>query len=194
MFIPCHITLIHTLVNGQGQCPEGFTEESSLSGFDLNTAVSRVEEYLYLFFSINFTCRAEISSFILLARDINDTQGRVYPLIQIWREDPATPDLYNRIHNIGNISEVSFLGNSSYQYTPLNGTITVLPGDFLGLSAPSYDDVKISPFLLQSSSPQYYEVASALPQLSQIFANNPNNFHNQFSPLIAVELGKCFFQ
>ena len=164
-----------------------------MSGFDLNFAVTRGGGYLYLFFSVDFTCQAEVSSFILLARDIDRAApGRDYPLIQIWREDSVSPDLYNRIHNIGHIiSEVSFLGDSLYRYTPVNGTITVLPGDFLGLLTRPDGNARISPYLLQSTSPQpqYYELPSTLP-ISEILANNPNNFHNQFSPLIAVELGK----
>ena len=164
---------------------------------DLNFAVTRGGEYLYLFFSVNFTCQVEVSSFILLARDIDRTApGRDYPLIQIWRETSSGSELYNRIHNIGDIiSEVSFLGDSLYRYTPVNGTITVLPGDVLGLFTPPDNNARISPYLIQSSSPQpqYYEVASA-SLISQIFANNPNNFHNQFSPLIAVELGKQIIQ
>ena len=169
-----------------------------MSGVDLIRVVTRSEGYLYLFFSVNFTCQAEVSSFILLARDIDRAApGRDYPLIQIWRETSSGSELYDRIHNIGgNISEVSFLGDSLYRYTPVNGTITVLPGDILGLLTPPDNNARISPYLLQSSSPQpqYYEVASALPQLSQIFASNPNNFHNLFSPLIAVELGKQIIQ
>ena len=166
-----------------------------MSGFDLNTAVTRGGDlgYLYLFFSVNFTCQAEVSSFILLARNIDRTgPERKYPLIQIWREDSVTPDLYNRIHNIGgNISEVSFLGNSLYRYTPVNGTITVLPGDILGLLTRPDNNARINPYLLQSTSsqPQYYELPST-SSISEILANNPNNFHNQFSLLIAVELGK----
>ena len=161
-----------------------------MSGVDFSTVVRRHERYLYLFFSVNFTCQADVSSFILLARDI-DTAGpeREYPLIQIWREDSVTPDLYKRIYNIGGItSEVSFLGDSLYRYTPVNGTITVLPGDVLGLFVQADNDARISPFLLQFPlpQPQYYELVS-IP-VSQIFANNPNNFRNQYSPLIAVEL------
>ena len=160
---------------------------------DLNFAVTRAGEYLYLFFSVNFTCQAEVSSFILLARDIDRAApGRDYPLIQTWRETSSGSELYNRIHNIGSsISEVSFLGDSLYRYTPVNGTITVLPGDFLGLLTRPDNNARINPYLLQSSSPQprYYELPSTSP-LSQVFTNNPNNFHNQFSPLIAIELGK----
>ena len=161
-----------------------------MSGFDLNFAVTSTGGYLYLFLSVNFTCQAEVSSFILLARDID--RGREYPLIQIWREDSVSPDLYNRIHNIGgNISEVTFLGDSLYRYTPANGTITVLPDDVLGLLTQTDSNAKISPYFFQSASlqPRYYERPATSP-LSEIFANNPNNFHNQFSPLIAVELGK----
>ena len=168
-----------------------------MSGVDLIYVVTRAEGYLYLFFSVNFTCQAEVSSFILLASNIDRTgQGRDYPLIQIWREDSVSPDIYNRIHNIGgNISEVSFLGDSLYQYTPVNGTITVLPGDVLGLLTPPDGNARISLHLLQfpSPQPQYYELPSSSP-LSQVLANDQNKFHDQYSPLIAVELGKCFFQ
>ena len=168
-----------------------------MSGFDLNFAFTRGGEYLYLFFSVNFTCQAEVSSFILLARDIDRAaQGRDYPLIQIWRETSSGSGLYNRIHNIGGvIGEVSFLGDSLYRYTPVNGTFTVLPGDVLGLITPLDNNARISPYLLQSSSPQpqYYELPSSSP-ISEIFAINPNNFHDQFSPLIAVELGKQIIQ
>ena len=168
-----------------------------MSGFDLNFAVTRGGGHLYLFFSVNFTCQAEVSSFILLARDIDRTgPERVYPLIQIWRETSSGSGLYNRIHNIGGvISEVSFLGDSLYRYTPVNGIITVSPGDVLGLLTQSDNNTRISPYLLQSASPQpqYYERPPA-SRLTQIFANNPNNFHNQFSPLIAVELGKQIIQ
>ena len=167
-----------------------------MSGVDLIQAFTRNDGYLYLFFSINFTCQAEVSSFILSARD-NDraAQERVYPLIQIWRGDSVTLDLYNQIYNIGGItSEVTFLGDSLYLYTPVNGTITVLPGDFLGLFTPRDNNAKINPHLLQPSSPQpqYYEWLSTSP-LSQIFAINPNNFRNQYSPLVAIGPSKCFF-
>ena len=126
-----------------------------------------------------------------MARDINRAAPeRDYPLIQVWRETSSGSELYNRIHNIGGvISEVSFLGDSLYRYTPVNGTITVLPGDVLGLITPRDNNARISPYLLQSSSPQpqYYERPSTSP-ISEILANNPNNFHNQFSPLVAIEL------
>ena len=153
--------------------------------------VTRDEGYLYLFFSVNFTCQAEVSSFILLASNIDRTgPGRDYPLIQIWRKNSASPVLYNRIHSIGDIiSEVSFLNDSLYRYTPVNGTITVLPGDVLGLFTPPENNAKINPRLFEPSSPQpqYYEWRSTSPH-SQIFADNPNNFHNQYAPLIAIEL------
>ena len=168
-----------------------------MSGVDIIRVVTRAEGYLYLFFSVNFTCQAEVSSFILLARNIDRVaQERDYPLIQIWRKDSASPVLYNRIHNVGgNIGEVTFLGDSLYRYTLFNGTIIVLPGDVLGLFVPPENNARINPHLLQSSSPQpqFYELPSLSP-FSQILVDNPNNFHNQYSPLIAIELGKCFFQ
>ena len=170
-----------------------------MSGVDIIRVVTRAEGYLYLFFSVNFTCQAQVSSFILLARNIDRAApGRDHPLIQIWRKDSVSSVLYNRIHNIGDIiSEVSFLGDSLYRYTPVNGTITVLPGDVLGLLTPPENNARINPRLLQSPSPQpqYYEVASASP-ISQVFANTQSNFHNQYSPLIAVELdlGKQIIQ
>ena len=168
-----------------------------MSGFYLNFAVTRAEGYFYLFFSVNFTCQAEVSSFILSARDIDRAaQEREYPLIQIWRKDLVSPVLYNKIYNIGgNISEVTFLNDSLYRYTPVNGTITVLPDDVMGLFVPPENNARINLHLLQSSSPQpqFYELPSSSP-FSQIFVDNPSNFHNQYSPLIAIRLGKCFFQ
>ena len=177
------------LVNGQGQCPNGFREQSSLPGL-VNDAVTRPEGYLYLFFSVNFTCQVEVSSFILLARDI-DVTGE-YPFIQIWRETSANSNLYNKIHNIGSSDEVTFLGNSLYRYTPTSGNITVLPGDILGLLALSSSDSRVTPYLLNQTSPQYYEISGGLPQLglNQVFAGNQLNFRNQYSPLVAIELSK----
>ena len=173
------------VVNGQGQCPNGFREQSSLPGL-VNDSVTRPEGYLYLFFSVNFTCQVKVSSFILLATE-DDGVGE-YPFIQIWRET----NLYSRIHNIGSSDEVTSLGNSLYQYTATSGNITVLPGDILGLLALSSSDSRVTPYLLNQSSPQYYELSAGLSQLglTQVFASNQPNFRNQYSPLVAIELSK----
>ena len=176
------------VVNGQGQCPNGFREQSSLPGL-VNDAVTRPEGYLYLFFSVNFTCQFEVPSFILLAT-VDDGVGE-YPFIQIWRE--TSTNFYNRIYNIGSSDEVTFLGNSLYRYAPTSGNITVLPGDILGLLALSNSDSRVTPYLLNQSSPQYYEISGGSAQLglNQVFANNQLNFRNQYLPLFAIELSKC---
>ena len=183
------------LVNGQGQCPNGFREQSSLPGL-VNDAVTRPEGYLYLFFSVNFTCQVKVSSFILLATVDYGGIGE-YPFIQIWRK---ITNFYNRTYNIGTSDEVTFLGNSLYRYTPTSGNITVLPGDILGLLALSSSDSRVTPYLLNRSSPQYYELSAGLSQLglTQVFTNNQPNFRNQYSPLVAIELdlskkNKCSF-
>ena len=175
------------VVNGQGQCPNGFREQSSLPGL-VNDAVTRPEGYLYLFFSVNFTCQVEISSFILLATE-DDGVGE-YPFIQIWRE--TSTNFYSRIHNIGSSDEVMFLGNSLYQYTPTSGNITVLPGDTLGLLALPNTNSRVTPYLLNQSSPQYYEISAGSAQLilTQVFTTQQSNFQNQYSPLVAIELSK----
>ncbi|XP_019855623.1 PREDICTED: serine/threonine-protein kinase STE20-like isoform X3 [Amphimedon queenslandica] len=176
-------------VNGQGQCPNGFIEQSSLPGL-VNDAVTRPEGYLYLFFSVNFTCQVEVSSFILLATE-DDGVGE-YPFIQIWRE--TSTNLYDRIHNIGSSDEVTFLGNSSYQYTSTGGNTTVLPGDILGLLALSNSNSRVTPYLLNQSSPQYYERRAGGEQLTltQVFANSQLNIRNQYLPLVAIELMVSF--
>ena len=159
-------------------------EQSSLASL-VNAAVTRPEGYLYLFFSVNFTCQFEVSGFILLATE-DDGAGE-YPFIQIWRE--ASTNLYDRIHNIGSSDEVTSLGNSLYQYTPTSGNITVLPGDILGLLALSNQNSRVTPYLLNQSSPQYYEVIlGGSTQLTQVFANNQLNFRNHYSPLVG---SKC---
>ena len=147
-----------------------------------------LESYLYLFFSVNFTCQFEVSGFILLATE-DDGAGE-YPFIQIWRE--ASTNLYDRIHSIGSSDEVTFLGNSLYRYTPTSGNITVLPGDILGLLTLSNQNSRVTPYLLNQSSPQYYEVilGGLSLGLTQVFANNQLNFCNQYSPLVAIELSK----
>ena len=173
------------VANGQGQCPNGFIEQSSLPGL-VNAAVTRPEGYLYLFFSVNFTCQFEVSGFILLATE-DDGAGE-YPFIQIWRE--VSPNFYNRIHSIGSSDEVTFIGNSLYRYTPTSGNITVLPGDILGLLALSNQNSRITPYLLNQSSPQYYEVilsGSGSTQLSQVLTSQQSNFRNQYSPLVAID-------
>ena len=177
------------VANGQGQCPNGFIEQSSLPGL-VNAAVTRPEGYLYLFFSVNFTCQFEVSGFILLATE-DDGVGE-YPFIQIWRKDTSSTNFYIRIHSIGSRDEVTFLGNSLYQYTPTSGNITVLPGDILGLLALSNSDSRVTPYLLNQSSPQYYEISVALSQLelTQVLANDQINFRNQYSPLVAIESKK----
>ena len=191
---------IHLVVS---QCTTGFTNESSLSNISLVTRAG----YQFLFLSVNFSCAAQITSFVIPAQENPDISGQStqYPYIQIYR--PGSSNTYNRVYTIGAITEeVTYIDNitdsvtgniimnaSLYEYTPINQTITVLPNDVLGMfvipSNSGNPRTQIIPYFGEVNGPQYVELpVTASSNVSIIFAGS--NLQTQLSPLIDVDISK----
>ena len=188
------------------QCTTGFTEESLLSSISLARSPT-IAGSQFLFLSVNFSCAAQITRFVIPAQENPDISGQStqYPYIQIYR--PGSSNTYNRVYTIGAITEEvtdignitdAFTGNiitdsSLYQYTPINQTITVLPNDVLGMfvipSNSGNPRTQIIPYFNDQgiNAPQYVNI-SVTASNSSIFAGT--NLQNQYSPLIAINISK----
>lgn len=185
------------------QCStNGFTEVSSLSTNEAVIIRPGASDLLYLFFSVNFTSDVKVSSFTLLAqpndRLINNPLSNSYPELQIWREvySPFSNAYnYNRMYAIsGTNSEVTAMtaiNSTLYQYKPTSGPITVQCGDILGLLVPIQFNAIILPFFRNNNAPSHYErTANTLTTSVIIWKSGDQNIHNRYSPLVAVEIGK----
>ena len=149
-----------SIVTVQAQCSKGFPTQSFIN----NNTVGATERagLQLLFFSMNFSCEAEISKVIIAALENNMTGGQTqeYPLMETWRQNN---NLYNRVNHIGSVTgEVTSLGSSLYQYTP-NQTTTVLPGDIFGMRIIPSDQgnprTRLLPYFVDqnSNAPEYFE-------------------------------------
>ena len=183
------------------QCTTGFTEESSLSSINLARSLPRAG-YQFLFLSVNFSCAAQITRFVIPAQDNPDAgQSTQYPYIQIYR--PGSSNTYNRVYTIGAITEeVTDIGDiagttdsSLYEYTPINQTITVLPNDVLGMfvipSNSGNPRTQIIPYFIEVgfNGLQYVEIpVTASSNISNIFAGS--NLQTLLSPPIAIDISK----
>ena len=193
------------------QCTTGFTEESSLSSISGARSPTRAG-YQLLFLSVNFSCVAQITRFVIPALRNPDISGQStqYPYIQIYRPGPS--NIYNRVYTIGAITEeVTIIGNitdsdisangniimnaSLYQYTPINQTITVLPNDVLGMfvipSNSGNPRTQIIPYFNDegSNGPQYVELpVTASSNISSILVGT--SLPRLLSPLIAIDISK----
>ena len=196
---------VHLVVS---QCTTGFTEESSLSSINLARSQTRAG-YQFLFLSVNFSCAAQITRFVISALRNQNISGQStqYPYIQIYR--PGSSNTYNRVYTIGAITkEVTSIGDitnsvngniimdaSLYEYNPINQTITVLPNDVLGMfvipSNSGNPRTQIIPYFIEvgGNGPQYVELpVTASSNISSIFAGT--NLQILLSPLIAIDISK----
>ena len=184
-----------SIVTVQAQCSEGFPTQSFISN---NTAgATERDGFQLLFFSMNFSCEAEISKVIIAALENNMTGGQTqeYPLMETWRLNNG---LYNRVNSVGSVTgEVTSLGSSLYQYTP-NQTTTVLPGDIFGMRiipSNSTPSTILLPYFVDegSNAPEYFErEITASTMLTDVFVN-PSDRKNQYFPLVTVEISKLYF-
>ena len=186
-----------SIVTVQAQCSKGFPTQSFIND-NIADATERAAVQL-LFFSMNFTCEAEISKVIIAALENNNMstlQTLEYPLMETWRQDNS--GLYNRVNHIGSImGEVTSLNSSIYQYTP-NQTVAVLPGDIFGMRIiPNSGNprTRLLPYFIDegSNAPEYFErEIAATTILTGVFVN-PIDRKNQFFPLVTVEISKLYF-
>ena len=73
-----------SIVTVQAQCSKGFPTQSFINN---NTAGATERDGLQLlFFSMNFSCEAEISKVIIAARENNMPRG-LMPLMKTWRQN-----------------------------------------------------------------------------------------------------------
>ena len=179
----------------QAQCSEGFPTQSFIND-SIDGATERAGLQL-LFFSMNFSCEAEISKVIIAA--LEETPGGQqtleYPLMETWRKRDDN-GLYNRVNHIGSVEgEVTSLNSSLYQYTP-NQPITVLPGDIFGMRIiPNSGSLRtrLLPYFIDqgSNAPEYFELEiTASTMLTDIFVNDRKS---QYFPLVTVEISKLYF-
>ena len=184
-----------SIVPVQAQCSTGFPTQSFINN---NTAGATERAGLQLFFfSMNFSCEAEISKVIIAAReDITGGQTQEYPLMETWRQN--NNGLYNRVTHIGSVTgEVTSSGSSLYQYVP-SQTTTVLPGDIFGMRIipnNSTPRTRLLPYFVDqgSNAPEYFErTITASTMLTGVFVNS-NNRKNQYLPLVTVEISKLYF-
>ena len=162
-----------SIVTVQAQCSKEFPTQSFIND-NIDGAIGRAGFQL-LFFSMNFTCEAEISKVIIAA--LEETPGGQtleYQLMETWRQN--NNGLYNRVNHIGSVEgEVTSLNSSIYQYTP-NQSITVLPGDIFGMRIIA--DIgslrtRLLPYFIDqgSNAPEYFERAVASNMVNNIFIN-----------------------
>ena len=182
-----------SIVTVQAQCSEGFPTQSFINN---NTAGATERAGLQLFFfSMNFSCEAEITKVIIAALENNIAEGQ-YPLMETWRQNN---NVYNRVNHIGSLGEeVTSLGFSLYRYVP-SQTITVLPGDILGMRIIPSDEgnprTRLLPYFVDqgSNGPEYFErTITASTMLTDVFVN-PSDRMNQYFPLVTVEISKLYF-
>ena len=183
-----------SIVTVQAQCSEGFPTQSFINN-NIAGATERAGFQLF-FFSMNFSCEAEISRVIIAARENNMTEGQrlEYPLMETWRQDNG---LYNRVNHIGSVTgEVTLFGFSLYQYVP-SQTTTVLPGDIFGMRIIPSDQgnprTRLLPYFVDegSSAPEYFErTITASTMLTDVFVNERKD---RYFPLVTVEISKLYF-
>ena len=184
-----------SIVTVQAQCSKGFPTQSFINN---NTAgATERAGFQLFFFSMNFTCQAEISKIIIAAReDITGGQTREYPLMETWRQDN---NVYNRVNSVGSVTgEVTSLGSSLYQYVP-SQTTTVLPGDIFGMRIIPSDQgnprTRLLPYFVDqnSNAPEYFErTITASTMLADILVYS-DDLKNRYFPLVTVEISKLYF-
>ena len=183
-----------SIVTVQAQCSKGFPTQSFINN---NTAgATERAGFLLLFFSMNFSCETEISKVLIAAREETTlVQLRHYPLMETWRK---SNNVYNRVNRIGSFrGEVTSLGSSLYQYVP-SQTITVLPGDILGMRIiPNSGNLRtrLLPYFIDqgSNAPDYYEQEITGTAILIEIPVNSNDRKNQYFPLVTVEISKLYF-
>ena len=183
-----------SIVTVQAQCSKGFPTQSFINN---NTAgATERAGFQLFFFSMNFSCEAEISKVIIAARETGG-QAQEYPLMETWRQDNG--GLYNRVTHIGSVTgEVTSLGSSLYQYVP-SQTTTVLPGDIFGMRIIPSDQgnprTRLLPYFVDQNlnAPEYFELSiSASTVLTDVFVNSDERNY-QYFPLVTVEISKLYF-
>lgn len=127
-----------------------------------------------------------MSSFTLLARRGEEIE--YYSRIQIWRKDSqSNSNTYNAIHTIGGSGQVRRISSSIYEYTPSSGSITVIPGDILGLLVRNTEDALYPYFRYNGATvPGSYYVSGI--GFTRISLSSSNSF--QYLPQIAVKISE----
>ena len=183
-----------SIVTVQAQCSKGFPTQSFINN---NTAgATERDGFLLLFFSMNFTCETEISKVIIAAHEETTlVRLRYYPFMETWRKNN---NVYNRVNHIGSVAgEVTSLGSSLYQYVP-SRTITVLPGDILGMRIIPNSGIirtRLLPYFVDqgSNAPDYYEQVITAAVIPTVIPVNSNARKNQYFPLVTIEISKLYF-
>ena len=123
---------------------------------------------------------------------------RINPELQIWRASTVVSNQLDLQSTVGVSEDPELISGSLYRYTP-NDTVTVMPGDVLGISiAPMFGDpvTTFAPLFIDAgtgNTAEYFddEFRSTglvfIPTLEN--AGIEDRIGNQYVPLVTVEFG-----
>ena len=174
-------------------CIKGF---SSLSN-KTNETANGVDDRLFIFPNINFTCEARVLKWTFAAQIPNGVivQSREPPEIQVWTEGV---DRYMREFSTGNSNALNITTEGTavddrmlIRYT-LNEDVTVQAGDVFGMFVPGGANVpRFLPLFLDlgaGNAPSYF-YSSGAQSSTQTLLFFTLESEEQYVPLVAVEYG-----
>ena len=183
-----------------GQYTTGFPEKNTIKSPPSSVPIY---DRQFVFYSINFTCEMNISSWIFAA-EINTqpappTTERINLELQIWRASPFFRDLQLiRQSTVGISEDPEPISGSLYRYTP-NDSVTVMPGDVLGIRiAPTFGDpvTTYAPLFIDvgtgNTAEYYVEEFQTTERILIPTLENPSiagRIGDQYIPLVTVEFG-----
>ena len=181
-----------------GQCTTGFPDENTIESPPSSVPIY---DRWFVFYSINFTCEMNISSWIFAAamnpNPVSPIAEIINPELQIWRAADL-PDQLIMESTVGVSEDPELISGSLYRYTP-NDSVTVMPGDVLGIRiAPMFGDpvTTFAPLFIDvgtGNTAEYYdEEFRTTERLFIPTLENPGiggRIGNQYVPLVTVEFG-----
>ena len=188
-----------------GQCTSGFPDENTIESPPSSVPIY---DRQFVFYSINFTCEMNISSWIFAAeintQPVPPITERLNPELQIWRASTFSPDLLNLQSTVGVSEDPELISESLYRYTP-NDLVTIMPGDVLGIRiAPMFGNpvTTYAPLFIDvgtGNTSEYFDdqfQSTGTPFIPTL--ENPGiagRIGDQYVPLVTVEFGmiKFFF-
>ena len=182
-----------------GQCTTGFPDENTIESPPSSVPIY---DRQFVFYSINFTCEMNISSWIFAAeintQPVPPTTERLNPELQIWRASTILPDQLILQSTVGVSEDPELISGSLYRYTP-NDSVTVMPGDVLGISiAPMLGDpvTTFAPLFIDvgtGNTAEYFDDEFRSTGFVSIpTLENPSiggRIGDQYVPLITFEFG-----
>ncbi len=137
-----------------------------------------------VFPSINFTCDANITEWIAIARSIPDLEQATE--FQVWRSDGN--GTYSKILNASNSAEGVVCNGTLCRYSRTGVPLMVKSGDVFGLHQPPRENNSLRVYYQPRGGPVSYSVTQSVSSPSKISADNTST--STELPLVAVSTGK----